>query len=120
MGRKKKFEEGTAEAFKKKTDINKITKEDASAIMKELDDSYVSYRERYDKAESKEEKDSIEKEYLTENAKTIDRIKYVGARYDELQPGVRSIIGDVFFNMKYTEMISKYELMSKKTRRGKR
>lgn len=117
MGRKKKFEEGTADAFRLKKDLSKITIDDAKAIMKELDDSYQIYRKAWDEAKSKEEKDRIEKEYLSANEKDLARIKEVGKQYWELIPGLRAIIDDVYFNMKYTQMLSKREIMKKEERR---
>ena len=100
MARKKKFEEGTAEACRQKKDLTKITFDDANAIMKELDDSYQKYRKLWDEADSKEEKAKIENEYLSENAADIERIKYVAGRYWDLIPGLRAIIDDVYSNEK--------------------
>ena len=118
MGRKRRFEEGTADAFRLKKDLSKITIDEAKAIMKELDDSYQEYRKAWDEAKSKEDKDRIEAEYLSINDKDLTRIKEVGKQYWELIPGLRAIIDDVYFNMKYTQMLSKREIMQK--RRGKR
>ena len=56
MARKKKFEEGTAEAFRKKKDLSKLTLEDAKAIMKELDKSYTEYKSKWLAAKTKESK----------------------------------------------------------------
>lgn len=113
MGRRKKYEEGTADAFRKKKQLSKITIDDATAMMEELDESYTYYRELYDNCKSRGEKERIEEEYLDKNASDIDRIKYVAKYYWELVPGLRDIIDDVYFNMKYTQMIDKRELMAK-------
>lgn len=113
MGRRKKYEEGTAEAFRKKRQLSKITLEDATAMMEELDKSYSHYRELYDNCKNKEDKERVEEEYLSENASDIERIKYVAKHYWDLAPGLRDIIDDVYFNMKYTQMIDKRELMAK-------
>lgn len=126
MGRKKKFEEGTAEAFRMKKDLSKITIDDAKAMMLELDKSYTSYKIKWDNADNNDEKQKIETEYLSKNSKDIDRIKYVCKNYWDLIPGLMSIIDDVYYNMKYTQMEDKRELMesmkrksTKKTKRGK-
>lgn len=126
MGRKKKFEEGTADAFRMKKDLSKITIDDAKAIMLELDKSYTSYKIKWDNADNNDEKQKIETEYLSKNSKDIDRIKYVCKNYWDLIPGLMSIIDDVYYNMKYTQMEDKRELMesmkrksTKKTKRGK-
>ena len=116
MARKRKYEEGTADAFRLKKDLSKITHEDAHAIMKELDDSYIKYKKLWDECSSKEDKDKVEQEYLYENADDINRIKYVSKHYWDLVPGLRDIIDDVYFNMKYTQMIDKREVV----RRGRR
>jgi len=126
LGRKKKFEEGTADAFRMKKDLSKITIDDAKAIMLELDKSYTSYKTKWDNAETNDEKQKIETEYLSKNSKDIDRIKYVCKNYWDLIPGLMGIIDDVYYNMKYTQMEDKRELMEsmkrksiKKTKRGK-
>lgn len=126
MGRKKKFEEGTADAFRMKKDLSKITIDDAKAIMLELDKSYTSYKTKWDNADNNNEKQKIEIEYLSKNSKDIDRIKYVCKNYWDLIPGLMSIIDDVYYNMKYTQMEDKRELMesmkrksTKKTKKGK-
>lgn len=120
MARKKKFEEGTAEAFRQKKDLTKITFEDANAMMAELDESYKKYKKKWDEATTKEEKQNIEIKYLDENAKDIERIKYVAARYWDLLPGLRDVIDDVYFNIKYTQMVDKREtIIEKNKNRGK-
>lgn len=118
MGRKKKFEEGTAGAFRLKKDFSKITIEDAEAIMQELDKSYQEYREKWQNADSKELKDAVEQEYLKENETDIKRIKDVARDYTELIPGVRGVISDVFFNMKYTQMRDKRQIMELAKQKG--
>ena len=45
MGRKKKFEEGTANAFRYKKKISKITCADAEALMTEIDSIYQPYKD---------------------------------------------------------------------------
>ena len=126
MGRKKKFEESTADAFRMKKDLSKITIDDAKAMMLELDKSYTSYKTKWNNADNNDEKQKIETEYLSKNSKDIDRIKYVCKNYWDLIPGLMSIIDDVYYNMKYTQMEDKRELMesmkrksTKKTKRGK-
>ena len=107
MGRKKKFEEGTANAFRYKKKISKITCADAEALMTEIDSIYQSYKDKWDVAESREQRDAIEKEYLSKVKDDIKRIKQVGKEYWELEYGLMGIISDVFYNMKYTQMINK-------------
>ena len=118
MGKKKKFEEGTAEAFRKKQDLSKITLEEAKSIMKELDDSYHEYKSKWLEAETVEEKDKLENEYLSKNSSDIERIKYVAKNYWDLVPGLRDIIDDVYFNMKYTQMLDKWEIMNSNKRKS--
>ena len=117
MARKKKFEEGTAEAFRKKKDLSKLTLEDAKAIMKELDKSYTEYKSKWLAAETKESKNKIEEEYLSVNSSDIERIKYVCKNYWDLIPGLMGIIDDVYYNMKYTQMQDKWEIMSSTKRK---
>lgn len=117
MARKKKFEEGTAEAFRKKKDLSKLTLEDAKAIMKELDKSYTEYKSKWLAAETKESKNKIEEEYLSVNSSDIERIKYVCKNYWDLIPGLMDIIDDVYYNMKYTQMQDKWEIMSSTKRK---
>lgn len=117
MARKKKFEEGTAEAFRKKKDLSKLTLEDAKAIMKELDKSYTEYKSKWLAAETKESKNKIEEEYLSVNSSDIERIKYVCKNYWDLTPGLMGIIDDVYYNMKYTQMQDKWEIMSSTKRK---
>lgn len=117
MARKKKFEEGTAEAFRKKKDLSKLTLEDAKAIMKELDKSYTEYKSKWLAAKTKESKNKIEDEYLSANSSDIERIKYVCKNYWDLIPGLMSIIDDVYYNMKYTQMQDKWEIMSSAKRK---
>ena len=97
MGRKKKFEEGTADAFRLKK-IQKITKADVQAIVDEIRNNYTIAKNDYDNAIDKEQAEKIEKQYFKENGKDIDLIKKYGKDYFNLQPGVRSIIGPIFFN----------------------
>ena len=51
MARRKKYKEGTAEAFRNKKDISKITLLEAQAIIKEIDTIYTKYRSQYDNAD---------------------------------------------------------------------
>ena len=117
---RKKFKEGTADAFRYKKQLSKLTFDDANAMMAELDKVYTSYRERYDNASSKDEKDEIESEYLAAVSDDLKRIKEVAGKYWELIPGLRDIIDDVYFNMKYTQMLDKRETMPGRISRKKK
>lgn len=121
MGRKRKrrkYEEGTADAFRLKKNLSKITIEDAEAIMQELDNSYQHYREEWLKAKTKDAKSVIEQEYLNLNDSDIKRIKFVAKHYDELIPGLMGVISDVFYNMKYTQMRDKRQIMQLMKEKG--
>lgn len=118
MGRRKKYKEGTAEAFRNKKDVSKITLNDAQAIIKELDDIYTKYRSKYDDEIDLTEKHNIESDYLYETFDDIQKIKSVAGQYWELQPGVGDVLSDVYYNMKYTKMIGGREATQKKTKRG--
>lgn len=111
-GRKKKFEEGTADAFRMKKRLNKLTIEDATAFMKELDDVYEEYKKEYDEASTKSQKTAIEIRYLDKVDSDIKRAKYVGNHYEDLIPGLMGVISDVFYNMKYTQLYDKRDIMA--------
>ena len=123
MGRKRKrrkYEDGTADAFRFKKNLSKITIEEAEAIMKELDESYQEYRKPWLATKSKEEKARIEEKYLQQNRDTIQRIKFVGKHYDELIPGLMGVISDVYYNMKYTQLTDKRQIMQMMKERGEK
>ena len=120
MARRKKYKEGTAEAFRNKKDISKITLSEAQAIIKEIDTIYTKYRSQYDNADNVE-KQNIEADYLYEVGSDIQRIKAVAEQYWELQPGVNNVLSDVYYNMKYTKMIGGREALERrKTKRGRK
>ena len=121
MARKKKYKEGTADAFRYKKNIAKITCEDAKAIIQDIDEVYKKYRKKYDSAKTTAGKLKIEDDYLDKVDRDIQRIKAVAGQYWDLQPGVHDIISDVYYNMEYTRMIAGREIVQRmKTKRGKK
>lgn len=103
MARRKKAKDGTWEAFMQKKH-NKITKEEATAIINHLDSIYSEFHDKYKYEIVKEFKDKIEDDYINEVGKYIRKIKQVASDFHELQPGVASILGCVQYNMKYTQL----------------
>ena len=121
MARKKKYKEGTSDAFRYKKDISKITVDEAEAIINDLKTIYTEYRKQYDDATDMFEKQRIEDKYLDETLDDIQRIKAVAGQYWDLQKGVNDIISDVYYNMEYTSMIAGREIMQNMgIKRGKK
>ena len=122
MGRRRKrrkIEEGTSDAFRFKKKISKITVDEATAIMNDIDTIYQDYKPKYDESD-RANKEYIETEYLSKVIDDITRIKQVGKNVFELQPGVMGAISDVFYNMKYTQLVDKREVMAAKKLRAEK